>query len=189
MSRGPGRIERAIRALLSDHPDGAFITDEIIGTCFPNESVILKKHRVSALRAFRKVGYSLGWHSEMIGGQRGEFVIYNPLSLYSYAIGRTRAHEHGGWSKEDSRAQIISAEKAEAMLLGRDARDRSIWVRSGGPYPIAVERNIALKDGDTSRAEALWEDFKTAARTAVYLPDRIGGEIHPDFLARVKGRA
>lgn len=126
----------------------------------------------------------------MISGQRGEFVIYNPFSLYSYAVGRTRAHEHGDWSRENSRSQIISAEKAEAMLLGLDqsthwrcARDRTAWVRTGGPYPIAVERNLAIKEGDTDRAEALWEDFRVRVSVAVRNPDKISGEIHPDFIA------
>jgi hypothetical protein len=30
MSRGPGRIERAIRELFDAHPDLAFVTDELI---------------------------------------------------------------------------------------------------------------------------------------------------------------
>jgi hypothetical protein len=33
MSRGPGRIERAIRQLFDANPDEAFITDEIAEHC------------------------------------------------------------------------------------------------------------------------------------------------------------
>ena len=36
MSRGPGRIERAIHALFDAHPDLAFVTDELAEHCYPD---------------------------------------------------------------------------------------------------------------------------------------------------------
>lgn len=50
MSRGPGRIERAIRALFDAHPDLAFVTDEIVEHCYPKaERVSDKLRRVAAI--------------------------------------------------------------------------------------------------------------------------------------------
>ena len=49
MSRGPGRIERALRALFDAHPDLAFVTDELCEHCYPGV-VIEKKHQVAVLR-------------------------------------------------------------------------------------------------------------------------------------------
>jgi hypothetical protein len=37
MSRGPGRIERAIRALFDAHPDDTFTTDYLVKHCNPDE--------------------------------------------------------------------------------------------------------------------------------------------------------
>jgi len=183
MSRGPGRIERTIEALLAEHSTSAFTTDEIIHACFPAEPSILKKHRVSALRALRKA--SVGWCSEMISGSNGAFVIYNPYNLRSYAIGRTRARE---WdeTRRLSRNTPVTLKRAEEMLLGDRMsaypRDCSKWIRTDGPYPVAVARWKAMRSGDTIEAERLWERFKDLARTAVYLPEKITGDIHPDFL-------
>ncbi len=42
--------------------------------------------------------------------------MYNPCNLYSYAVGRTRALV-GGDPGDDGRSQIISADRAEAMLV------------------------------------------------------------------------
>jgi hypothetical protein len=36
MSRGPGRIERAIRQLFDGNLDLAFVTDEVAEHCYPN---------------------------------------------------------------------------------------------------------------------------------------------------------
>ena len=55
MSRGPGRIERAIRALLDAHPDEAFTTDDLAAHCYPDADVIEHKHRVAVVRAANKV--------------------------------------------------------------------------------------------------------------------------------------
>ena len=55
MSRGPGRIERAIRALFDASPDRAFLTADLCEHCFPNVRRIERKHEVSTLRAVRKI--------------------------------------------------------------------------------------------------------------------------------------
>ncbi len=189
MSRGPGRIERTLQQMLCEHPHTAFTADELVVACFPDEHQILKKHRVSVLRSLRKVGDAAGWVSEFISGQRGTFVLYNPTNLHSYAVGRTRAREQGDWSRTSARCAVISAEKAESMLMGLDtptywrkARDESRWVRTDGPYPVAVARWVARNSGNDAEAEKLWEEFQIRIKTAVFLPKTIVGEIHPDFL-------
>jgi hypothetical protein len=51
MSRGPGRLERAIRALFDANPDLAFVTDELCEHCYPDARPIQRKHQVAVLRA------------------------------------------------------------------------------------------------------------------------------------------
>jgi hypothetical protein len=51
MSKGPGRIERAIAAALDAEPDGAFTTDDLCDRVYRGVNRIEKKHRVAELRA------------------------------------------------------------------------------------------------------------------------------------------
>jgi len=46
MSRGPGRSERAIRALLDAHPDLAFVTDEQASKTHP----VQRERRIATSR-------------------------------------------------------------------------------------------------------------------------------------------
>jgi hypothetical protein len=45
MSKGPGRIERAIRELFDDNPDLAFVTDELCEHCYPAARPIERKQQ------------------------------------------------------------------------------------------------------------------------------------------------
>jgi hypothetical protein len=57
VSRGPGRIERAIRALFDANPDLAFVTDELVEHCYPYaERVSDQPKRVAALEAQARAG-------------------------------------------------------------------------------------------------------------------------------------
>jgi hypothetical protein len=94
MSRGPGRIERAIRSLLDSHPDLAFVTADLVRHCYPGVTTIERKHDVSVLRAAQKVMLpDPDWYmdqSEMRGrwAGGGVWVLFNRASLKSYALGQ-----------------------------------------------------------------------------------------------------
>jgi hypothetical protein len=53
MSRGPGKIERAIGQAFKAEPERTFGTDDLIAIAFPHIDQVEKKHRVSVLRAAR----------------------------------------------------------------------------------------------------------------------------------------
>ncbi|MBR0760768.1 hypothetical protein [Bradyrhizobium japonicum] len=189
MSRGPGRVERAICGLLESNPAGAFVVNDFAKVCFPGINRIEKKHRVSILRAANKVCNKLWWASESIGGQYGNCVFYNLLNLHSYAVGRVASHESGDWSAERNRCEVLDPSESERMLLGTDiqtrwrsARDESRLVRTDGPYPLAVEMWRARRGGDSARAEAMQTAFHNAVHVSVFKPKEIVGDIHPDFL-------
>jgi hypothetical protein len=83
MSRGPGRIERAIRALFDAHPDLAFVTDELAEHCYPGQ-VIGKKHQVAVLRAARNVlKHDPDWTVGYLHDHGGRWKFYNRDSLNS----------------------------------------------------------------------------------------------------------
>jgi hypothetical protein len=55
MSRGPGRIERAIKAAFEAEPTRVFTTEHLCARVYPGVASIEKKHRVSLIRAAKRV--------------------------------------------------------------------------------------------------------------------------------------
>jgi hypothetical protein len=55
VSRGPGRIERAIHQLLDANPDAAFVTDQLCNHCYGAGGWSERKHRVAVIRAAHNV--------------------------------------------------------------------------------------------------------------------------------------
>src|SRR5215469_15240361 len=55
MSRGPGRIERAIKAAFDAEPARVFTTEYLCTHVYAGATRIEKKHRVSLIRAAKRV--------------------------------------------------------------------------------------------------------------------------------------
>lgn len=55
MSRGPGRVERAIKAAFDAEPNRVFTTEYLCAHVYPGATKIEKKHRVSLIRAAKRV--------------------------------------------------------------------------------------------------------------------------------------
>jgi hypothetical protein len=55
MSRGPGRIERAIKAAFDAEPTRIFTTEHLCSRVYAGAPMIEKKHRVSLIRAAKRV--------------------------------------------------------------------------------------------------------------------------------------
>jgi hypothetical protein len=88
MSRGPGRIERAVRQLFDANPDLAFTTDELAEHCYPGVNAIERKHQVAVLRAAWKVlEDDPNWHAWRIQGMGRGYVFVNHASVPSYTLG------------------------------------------------------------------------------------------------------
>lgn len=88
MSRGPGRIERAIERLIAGQPDAAFLIDDLCWIVFPAIDAVEKKHRVSVLRATAKVISREGnWTLGQSGNRRGApLALFNIKSRHSIAV-------------------------------------------------------------------------------------------------------
>jgi hypothetical protein len=55
MSRGPGRVERAIKAAFDAEPTRVFTTEYLCAHVYAGATKIEKKHRVSLIRAAKRV--------------------------------------------------------------------------------------------------------------------------------------
>ena len=82
MSKGPGRIERAIATAFTRGPNQAFSVDDLALIAYPGINRVEKKHRVATMRAARKLilgGVRWTWSVEQLRG--GKAIYYNLLVL------------------------------------------------------------------------------------------------------------
>ena len=67
MSRGLGRIQQAIRALIESNQDGAWSMPQLCKLVYP-DCTIEKQHRVAIGRALNKMTLPDGWAWKRTGG-------------------------------------------------------------------------------------------------------------------------
>ena len=91
MSRGPGRIERAIEALFRECPKDAFTVEDIADRIYGGINRTEKRHRVSVLRAAKKVCERMTDWTWYLSETRGNtLVFWNRRNVMSYATARLK---------------------------------------------------------------------------------------------------
>lgn len=97
MSKGPGRIERAIEAIFDAEQDNAFSTDDLCWRIYPGINSVEKKHRVAVTRAawnvWRRRDAVACWRSDGLGGMS---IWYDQTRVLSYAMARLKAFNYCG---------------------------------------------------------------------------------------------
>lgn len=86
MSRGPGHIERTLKALFATEPNAAFTTEELACRVYPHIKHVQKKHRVAVIRTAKKF---LPWRMSD-GGAGRTLVFYTSGNEASYALARMK---------------------------------------------------------------------------------------------------
>jgi hypothetical protein len=92
MSRGPGKIQRAIEAVFAAEPDNGFLLSELCERVYSGVNRIEKKHRVAVARAANGIPWLAHMKRETLGG---ELVFYNPASVMAYAMARLKSDSIG----------------------------------------------------------------------------------------------
>lgn len=77
MSKGPGRVQRAISTLIEGDPDGAWTTADICRVVYPGDEID-KKHRVAVLYALRHMTLPGTWTVRRLSRAGVEFCLYDP---------------------------------------------------------------------------------------------------------------
>ena len=104
MSRGPGRIEQAIAALLDAEPDNAFTTEELCERVYPGVNRVEKKHRVAVLRAANKlIKRRDNTDCMRCGNLGGTRVYFNLDNVMSYAMARLKTDRLNHYRNNDDR--------------------------------------------------------------------------------------
>ena len=153
MSRGPGKIERAIRQLMADQPDGAWTVEDLAERVYPGVNQVEKKHRVSVLRVLKKVtADDPDWtlmRAENIGNT---WILVNAADVVSYGLARLKAWNVIHYRSPDPRhhPDCIKTEADLRAQIEPGGRDHHL-IQSGGAWDRHVKMHIARRDGDNER--------------------------------------
>ena len=157
MSRGPGKIERAIRQLMAAEPTGAWTVEDLCERVYAGINRVEKKHRVSVLRALRRAvrddaDWAL-WTSEGIGGR---VVLVNRTNVESYGLARLKTDFLAHYRSNDRRTPLhwIHTEDDLRRELAPGGRDHHL-IQPGGAWHRHVQMNIAERDGETEKLALL----------------------------------
>ena len=164
MSKGPGKVERAVQDLFESDPTGAWLIDDIVWHVWPdNDYPLPRSQLVSARRAAKNVAQRLDWDTWRSGifTRRGApMAYYNPYNVMSYALARVKT-DHEYWALEFSEADW------RAKL---DKDDNQRCIEPGGAWWIHTEQRIAKRDGDEARLaelDAMMEELRERVQEAI----------------------
>ncbi len=85
MSRGPGRIQRTIRALIASDEHGAWLVSDICKHVYPEFDGVEKKHQVAVNRALTSMVLPEFWEAQYSGARGNMRVLYNTCDPESAA--------------------------------------------------------------------------------------------------------
>ena len=143
MSKGLGRVGRAIEAAFANEPDAAFDVDELCRLVYGVRwSHIEKKHRVAVLRTAKARPGLKYLRSERSGGM---LIFYTPDNVVSYAMARLK-----GDRLEDP--YQTNTELRERLQRGGDHHRLIV---PGGVWHLHTEIFKAERDGDTKKLKEL----------------------------------
>ncbi len=157
MSRGPGRIERAIFDLFDKHPEGAWTTADLCRVIYPTANRVEKKHRVAVLRAMDKVMDKKGdryrdWDGFYFGFNGAwARVLCNFANVKSYSLAKAKSLNDRRW-RDGERRTLTEEELLKSLQPGGDYYE---YVIPYGAWDRHVREYIAKRDGDQETAEKL----------------------------------
>ena len=120
MSRGPGHVERAIALAFKAEPMRVFTTEDLCRQVYQHLPVIKKKHRVSLIRAARKVlQREPNWRAARTQLPGAPLVFFNETCVKQVpGLERMLIGEEPGWGSQhdiECRAEQSADVDVEAM--------------------------------------------------------------------------
>jgi hypothetical protein len=168
MSRGPGKVERAIAAALDAEPDNAFTVEDLCDRVYLGVNRIEKKHRVAILRAAANLMKRRDTLDRMQSdGLGGASVYYNLDNVMSYAMARLKSDFLNNYRSNDPRVHPSNIE-TEADLRAKLAKggDDYEHVKRGGAWWTFTQEHIAeleaKRSGDKKRLAKVRKAIKAA---------------------------
>lgn len=168
MSRGPGRIERAIAAILDTEPDNAFTTEDLCDRIYSGINRTEKKHRVAVLRA----AANLMKRRDTVDCFRwsASCAYYNRLSVLAYAMARLKADPMEHYRSKDVYRWNSTSEADLQATLAETGNNHRLIVPGGAWWrhtQHAVAELEATRAGDTERLERVRAEAKAENEAAL----------------------
>ena len=160
MSRGPGRIERAIYDLFEGHPEGAWTTEDLCRLVYPAADRIEKKHRVAVVRAMKTILAKTGdqhrdWTCWQAATTGSTLVLFNNANVMSYGLARLKTDNYPRYvCTPHSNSWLQKTEDELKAFLEPGGKDHGRVV-PGGAWDQHVRMYIAERDGDQETAQKL----------------------------------
>jgi hypothetical protein len=160
MSRGPGRVSRAIEAALKAEPDNAFTVEDLCDRIYRGINRVEKKHRVSVLRAAKAIVAHCPDFDWMTGeGLGGTLVIFNRYCVMSYAMARLKADKFNRYRSNDRRdTWTMPRSFAKGTRLGDPGKGK-VWrikLRSGTEADLRAQLESDLHRKLMAHGGAWW---------------------------------
>jgi hypothetical protein len=154
MSRGPGRIERAIASILDADPDNAFTTEELCERVYHGVNRVEKKHGVAVLRAAYRLMDRRDTLRTLVNENLGQTIVFfDCTNVMSYAMARLKCD----WPRVH-RSSIRDEQMLRAELSDERRRYRE-YIAPGGAWWGHVQTWIAELEaeraGDTKRLDEI----------------------------------
>src|SRR5262249_14704689 len=152
MSRGPGRIQRAIMAVFEAEPDNGFLLSELCERVYRGINRVEKKHRGAVARAAYKTPWLAHMKREMLGGELG---FGNPASVMSYGMARLKADCFGGYERSSDYRFESAKPRSEADFRAMLAPggDHHKYIVEGGAWWRFAAAEHAKCIGDVATYE------------------------------------
>jgi hypothetical protein len=99
MSRGPGRIQRAILALIESDAHGAWLVSDICKREYAETGRVEKKHQVAVNRALSNMALPEPWEVRYSGSRGNMRVLYNTRDAESRARAEWLTRHDSGWEE------------------------------------------------------------------------------------------
>jgi hypothetical protein len=109
MSRGPGRVERAIKAAFEAEPTRVFTTEYLCTHVYAGATKIEKKHRVSLIRAAKRVlQREHNWRMTRTHTPGAPFLFFNETNAEHTDIAGPHGFRQGGDEAEAAPPLVAS---------------------------------------------------------------------------------
>jgi hypothetical protein len=163
MSKGPGRIERALAEIFDSERDNAFTLDDLCERIYPAARWTETKHRISIARAARSLAKRRPEIQFLRGhGLGGALVFFRHDEVMSYAMARLKADRFERYRNNDPR--IHPSNVSDEADLRRKLNDdhHCALVGQGGAWRRHVDIFLAGRAGDVEKAERLKAEGEAA---------------------------
>jgi hypothetical protein len=172
MSKGPGRLERAIAAIFTAEPEVALTTEEMCLRVYGEP--VEKKHRVAIVRATRKVmarNPDICCHEG--GNLGGQLVFFRGDVVMSRGLARLKADNLSEYRNNDPRyAQYRGSgfrppEESELLAQLHEGGRYHHLVTANGAWCRHTEMHIAEQTDDVARLALLQGKQEAALTTSL----------------------